>query len=259
VLRWRLVTALVLAPAVLGAIAIGQWAVLAVVLVVVAWAARELASALEPLPFPAALGAGTAPVLFSIPFGVNGVLAGVIASLPLTLFWLSARPEARTLRGVLALLLMALWVGAPMAHIGLLGQLSVGSSLVIVAVAGPWFSDAGAYFAGRFFGRHSLFPAISPKKTVEGSLGGLLTATVVVALYAHTLTDFTLLQGAAAGAIVSLLSQAGDLFESMLKRLLEIKDLGHTLPGHGGILDRIDSLLFTAPGIYYLYILFLSR
>jgi phosphatidate cytidylyltransferase len=240
---------------VLGAIAIGRWAVLAIALVVVGWAAWELSRALEPLPFPAALGAGTAPVLFSIPYGATGVLAGVVVSLPLTLFWLTALPEARTLRGVLALLLMGLWVGAPMAHVGLIGDLPVGSALVLIAVTGPWFSDAGAYFAGRFFGRHKLFPSMSPRKTVEGSIGGLLTAMIVVGLFAQYFAGISLAQGALLGVVVSILSQAGDLFESMLKRLLELKDLGRTLPGHGGILDRIDSLLFTAPGIYYLYVL----
>jgi len=258
VLRWRLVTALVLAPVVLGAIAVGRWAVLAVVLIVVGWAAWELSRALEPLPFPAALGAGTAPVLFSIPYGATGVLAGVIASLPLTLFWLAARPDSRTLRSILALLLMALWVGAPMAHLGLLGDLTVGSGLVLIAVTGPWVSDAGAYFAGRFFGRHKLFPAMSPKKTLEGSIGGLLATMIVVGLVAQLLVGLAFWQGIILGAVVSVLSQAGDLFESMLKRLLELKDLGRTLPGHGGILDRIDSLLFTAPGIYYLYVLFFA-
>lgn len=257
-LRWRFVTALVIAPVVLGAIAVGRWAVLAVALIVVGWAAWELSRALEPLPFPAALGAGTAPILFSIPYGESGVLAGVIVGLPLTLFWLAARPDARTLRGVLALLLMSLWVGAPMAHVGLLGDLSEAGGLVLVAVTGPWFSDTGAYFAGRFLGRHKLFPSLSPRKTVEGSVGGLLVTTIVVALFTESFVGLPLWQGAILGAFVSVLSQAGDLFESMLKRLLELKDLGRTLPGHGGMLDRIDSLLFTAPGVYYAYVLFFA-
>lgn len=254
----RAVTALILAPVVLGAIALGRWAVLAVVILVVALAALELARALEPLPFPAAFGAGVTPVLLLIPFGANGVLAGAVLSLPLTLFWLAARPEARTLRGVLALLLMAIWVGAPLAHLGLVGELEIGSQLVLLAVVGPWISDTGAFFAGRTFGRHKLFPFISPRKTFEGSLGGLLATTVVVGFFAERFLGFPPPYGALSGAAISLLSQAGDLFESMLKRLLEIKDLGRSLPGHGGILDRIDSLLFTAPGVYYLYILFFT-
>ena len=211
-LRWRFVTALILAPIILAAIVYGNWAVVAaVLLIVIARAAQELSRALDKLPFVAAFGAGALPLLLSLSYGTSGALAGVFLSLPWSLLWLSGYPEARTLRALLALLLMALWVGAPLAHLGLMQDLEPdGRYLVLVAVVGPWISDSGAYFAGRFFGRHALFPTLSPKKTV---------------------------------------------FESILKRLLELKDLGRALPGHGGILDRVDSLLFTAPAVYYLYVL----
>lgn len=251
-LRWRTVTALILAPIVLGAIMLGVWAVMVLVLVVVGLAARELSEALKPLPFPAALGAGVIPVLLSIPYGPEGVLAGAILSLPWTLFWLSGRAEARTLRALLALLLMALWVGVPMAHLGLVAGLENGVLLILVAVVGPWISDSGAYFAGRFFGNHLLFPSLSPKKTVEGAIGGLLLTMLFVGAATYFILGFTLLKAVVLGAAVSLFSQSGDLFESILKRILDLKDLGDSLPGHGGILDRIDSLLFTAPAVYYL-------
>ena len=241
-LRWRFVTALTLAPLVLAAIALGRWTVLAAVLVAVALAAYELADALEPLPFPAAFGAGAFPILLSVFYGASGALAGTVLSLPWALFWLGGKPEARTLRTILALLLMALWVG-------------VGSYLILLAVVGPWISDAGAYFAGRFFGRRLLFPNLSPKKTVEGAVGGLLATTAAVGYFAYEFLSFGAVEAALWGAAISAVSQAGDLFESMLKRLLDLKDLGRALPGHGGILDRIDSLLFTAPLVYYLNVL----
>ncbi|MGF1472396.1 MAG: phosphatidate cytidylyltransferase [Rubrobacteraceae bacterium] len=250
-LRWRTVTALILAPIVLGAIMLGHWAVLIVVLAVVGLAARELALALNPLPFSAALGAGIIPVLLSIPYGQGGILAGAILSLPWALCWLAGRPEARTLRAILAILLMALWVGAPMAHLGLISELPDGLFLILVAVVGPWISDSGAYFTGRFVGFHPLFPSLSPKKTVEGALGGLLLTVLVVGWGMYELLEFGILKAALVGAAISIFAQAGDLFESILKRILELKDLGDSLPGHGGILDRIDSLLFTAPAVYY--------
>jgi phosphatidate cytidylyltransferase len=256
-LRWRFVTALILAPIVLGAILYGGWAVIAVVLLVVARAAQELSRALKPLPFPAALGAGALPVLLSIPNGATGALAGVVLSLPWALLWLAGQPEARTLRALLALLLMALWVGAPLAHLGLIEEELVGGRyLILVAVVGPWISDSGAYFAGRFFGRHPLFPNLSPKKTVEGGIGGILATMVAVGYFAYEFLNFGPIEAALWGLGISVLSQAGDLFESILKRILDLKDLGRALPGHGGILDRIDSLLFTAPAIYYFYTLF---
>ncbi|HZY66780.1 MAG TPA: phosphatidate cytidylyltransferase [Rubrobacteraceae bacterium] len=250
-LRWRTVTALILAPIVLGAIMLGPWAVLTVVFIVVVLAARELALALNPLPFPAAVGAGILPVLLSIPYGQGGILAGAVLSLPWALLWLAGRPEARTLRAILALLLMALWVGTPMAHLGLIAELPDGLFLILVAVVGPWISDSGAYFAGRFFGHHPLFPSLSPKKTVEGAIGGLLLTVLVVGWGMHYFLGFGMFKAALVGAAISLFSQSGDLFESILKRILDLKDLGDSLPGHGGILDRIDSLLFTAPAIYY--------
>jgi phosphatidate cytidylyltransferase len=188
---------------------------------------------------------------------VTGILAGVVLSLPWALVWLAAQPEARTLRAILALLLMALWVGAPMAHLGLIEDELAGSTyLILVAVVGPWISDSGAYFAGRFFGRHPLFPNLSPKKTVEGGIGGVLLTMVAVGCFTYWFLYFGPLEAALWGLGISILSQAGDLFESILKRILDLKDLGRALPGHGGILDRIDSLLFTAPAVYYFYVLF---
>src|SRR5215204_5814892 len=254
-LRWRAATALVLAPIALVSIALGKWAILLVLLVVIAGAAYELSRALEPLPFLAAFGAGALPLLLSIPYQKTGILAGAIAALPWALFWIAARPETRTLRAVLAVLLMSLWVGAPLAHLGIFPDTRSGVVLILIAVVGPWISDSGAYFAGRFFGRHPLFPSLSPNKTVEGGFGGLLVTVVVVGYFTHALLGFGLEQAVLWGAVISLLSQAGDLFESILKRLLELKDLGRALPGHGGILDRVDSLLFTAPAVYYLYVL----
>ena len=255
-LRWRIVTALVLVPVVLCAIFLGDWAIFAVILVVVALSAYELAAALNPLPFLAAFAAGTLPLLLSIPYNTSGILAGTLLGLPNAIFWLATRSQVRTLKALLALLLMALWVGAPLAHLGLLEELPGGTFFVLVAVVGPWLSDSGAYFAGRLLGRHRLFPTLSPKKTYEGAIGGLLLTVALVGYFAHVFLDLGLAEAALLGVAVSAFSQAGDLFESTLKRLLELKDLGSVLPGHGGILDRIDSLLFTAPAVYYLYVLF---
>jgi phosphatidate cytidylyltransferase len=254
-LRWRTATALVLAPVALGAIILGKWAVLALVFLVTGVAAYELSQVLKPLPFLAALGAGSIPLLLSIPYGLTGILAGALLSLPWALFWLAGKPETRTLQAVLAMLLMSLWVGAPLAHLGLFPRSRYGEVLILIAVVGPWVSDSGAYFAGRFFGRHLLFPGLSPNKTVEGSVGGLLATMLVVGFVSVQFLDFTVAKAAVIGAGVSVFSQTGDLFESALKRILDIKDLGHFLPGHGGVLDRIDSLLFTAPAVYYISLL----
>jgi phosphatidate cytidylyltransferase len=255
VLRRRAATALILAPIALAGIALGERTILALLFLLIAGAAYELSRALEPLPFVAALGAGVLPLLLSVPYQLTGILAGAMASLPWALFWLAGKPEARTLRAVLAMLLMALWVGAPLAHLGLFDRSLTGVVLILIAVVGPWISDSGAYFAGRFFGRHLLFPTLSPKKTVEGSLGGLLLTVLIVAPISYQLLDFTLTRALIIATGVSVFSQCGDLFESALKRILDVKDLGNVFPGHGGVLDRIDSLLFTAPAVYYISLL----
>ena len=254
-LLWRLLTALVLAPLVLGAIVLGGGAIPVALLVVLAFAAYELAFTFE-VPSLAAFGAGALPIVLSIPFGANGVLAGVVIGLPWALIWLAVRPGTRTLRAVLAFLLMALWVGVPLAHLGLIEGLPDGKYLLLLTVVGPWISDTGAYFAGRLFGRRKLFPTLSPKKTYEGGIGGLLLTIAAAGAFAYGFLGFSIVQGAILGAAISVFSQAGDLFESTLKRILDLKELGNMLPGHGGILDRIDSLLFAAPATYYLYALF---
>ena len=255
-LRWRTVTALVLAPIALAAIRIGEAAVLGLALVLVAGAAYELSRALKPLPFVAAFGAGAIPILLSMRFQQTGILAGAVAGLPWALLWLAGKPETRTLRAVLAVLLMALWVGVPLAHLSIYpGSRDDVFLLTMIAVVGPWISDSGAYFAGRFFGRHPAFPTLSPKKTVEGIVGGLLVTVLVVGPFAAFSLEYTVAKALAISLGVSLASQGGDLFESVLKRILDVKDLGRFLPGHGGVLDRIDSLLFSVPAVYYISLL----
>jgi phosphatidate cytidylyltransferase len=129
-----------------------------------------------------------------------------------------------------------------------------GASFVVLALMLSWLSDTGAYFAGRFLGKHKLYEAVSPKKTVEGALGGLGGA-LVGALSAHFffLPALPLGHAVLLALVAGALGQAGDLGESLLKRSFNVKDSGGILPGHGGILDRVDALLVTGT-ITYLYV-----
>jgi phosphatidate cytidylyltransferase len=129
-------------------------------------------------------------------------------------------------------------------------------SLPLVA---SFATDTGAYFAGRFFGRHKLAPEISPGKTLEGSMGGILFSFLALLAYTALVREvfpFGLLELWLFSLLLSLAAQLGDLAESMLKRFAGVKDSGRFLPGHGGLLDRIDSLLFTFPLTYFLVVLF---
>jgi phosphatidate cytidylyltransferase len=129
-------------------------------------------------------------------------------------------------------------------------------SLPLVA---SFATDIGAYFAGRFFGRHKLAPEISPGKTLEGSMGGILFSFLALLAYTALVREvfpFGLLELWLFSLLLSLAAQLGDLAESMLKRFAGVKDSGRFLPGHGGLLDRLDSLLFTFPLTYFLVVLF---
>ena len=130
------------------------------------------------------------------------------------------------------------------------GDMTLGCAFLWIMFLGTWSSDTFAYFAGSFFGRRKLCPAISPKKTVEGFLGGLVGTTAVVAALGCAL-GFSVPLMALLGVLLALTATVGDLAESVIKRYAGIKDSGRLIPGHGGVLDRFDSVMFTAPFVYY--------
>jgi len=120
------------------------------------------------------------------------------------------------------------------------------------AIVAGVLNDVGALIAGRWFGRHLLAPEVSPKKTWEGLVGGtILTIAGSVLIVGH-IHPWTLPKAALLGVVVSVVAPVGDLCESLVKRDLSLKDMGSLLPGHGGMLDRFDALLFVLPATYYL-------
>ncbi len=119
-----------------------------------------------------------------------------------------------------------------------------------------WATDTCAYFTGYFLGKKKLCPTISPKKTVEGAIGGTLGAVLISGIFGYVFLKDHLVAVIIMGFVASVLSQTGDLTASIIKRYVGIKDYGNLIPGHGGILDRFDSILFTAPVVYY-FLLFM--
>ena len=148
---------------------------------------------------------------------------------------------------------MVFYVAASFTSIVLLRDCEIGAYLYLLAFLGPWMSDSAAYFCGRAFGRHKLIPDVSPKKTVEGSIGGIIFTGIAFAVYgAFTLVgenggvlSYVILF--IMGALTSGVSQIGDLIASLIKRKYGIKDYGKLFPGHGGVMDRFDSVLITSP------------
>jgi phosphatidate cytidylyltransferase len=154
--------------------------------------------------------------------------------------------------------LAATYVGLPFAHFFLLRGLEAGVSLTLVAFLLTWVFDTAAYFAGMQWGKHRLAPAVSPGKTWEGAIAGAV-ATVAFAGIPFSFWSIGLGPRLAAAAAVIVFGQLGDLAESAMKRHASVKDSGRLLPGHGGILDRFDSLMLSLPAVYYLVRLLPAR
>ncbi|NPA92864.1 MAG: phosphatidate cytidylyltransferase [Chloroflexi bacterium] len=146
-----------------------------------------------------------------------------------------------------------------------LRQLPAGAWWVLLALPVIWIADSGAYFVGRAWGKHKLSPRLSPKKTWEGYLAGVLTGTIAGAVLAwvypllagQAIAGMTPFEGAVLGLLISALAPLGDLGESMFKRQAGVKDSGHLLPGHGGAFDRVDSWLWAGVLAYY-FVLFVT-
>lgn len=163
---------------------------------------------------------------------------------------------------VFAVGMMTLYVSVFMPYVALM-RVEYGIPAMLIVFLSAWGSDTGAFFAGSFFGRHKLIPRVSPKKTVEGSVGGIISAMLccqillfVTTLMGSSIVDLSGLAGyikiGAIGIIGSVVSQLGDLAASAIKRDCGVKDYGKIFPGHGGFMDRFDSVILITPMVYYI-------
>lgn len=153
-------------------------------------------------------------------------------------------------------LMGTLYVGL-LSYFYLLRTLPDGWIWLIFMLAGTWSTDTAAYFIGKLFGKRRIAPVLSPKKTLEGAIGGLLGSLLVGYLFALIYPFLPLSKMLLLGLMLGAAAEAGDLLESAFKRQAGIKDSSTLIPGHGGILDRFDSALFTAPLVYYFVLLFI--
>lgn len=197
---------------------------------------------------PVAIGAGLVTVIGAFQIGPSAQAFGLALLLLGAMAWALLDADRRNVAANLgATCLMGLWVPFLASYVGPLLQRPDGEWYVMAAVALSVTGDIGAYGFGSGFGRHKMAPTISPGKTWEGFAGGLLTVLAVAALVTARVPGFDLPLALLFGAAVFFAATAGDLAESMVKRDLGVKDLGGIVPGHGGIMDRADAVIFALP------------
>jgi phosphatidate cytidylyltransferase len=208
------------------------------------------AGGLEVPPVPLLVGV-IGMVVSTVVFGPEGLLLSTAAAVSVLILWRVSESMGLTaLRDVAGGVFALAWVPFLGCFLLLLMDREQGPLLVLLAVLGPVGNDVGGYIAGVLLGRHPMAPSISPKKSWEGFAGSLVLGIATVTAVAVLAVGLPWQTGVAIGAVLVVVSTCGDLSESLLKRDLGIKDMGHLLPGHGGVLDRIDSILLAAPTTY---------
>ncbi|MBM7867144.1 phosphatidate cytidylyltransferase [Heliobacterium gestii] len=256
----RVASALVGVPLLVAVVWAGGWAMTAAVAVLAVGGFYEylqMVRRLETDP-PAWLGYGISVALvLAAHFGGEPLPAiAAAAGLAFLFHIVMAYPKVKPADGALAFT-GAFAVAWLLSHLVLLRRLPNGVEAVLLAFFLTWATDTGAYFAGRSLGKRPLAARVSPKKTMEGSLGGLIAAALVgVILGPRWFPAYSWVIWLPFSLVVSALGQLGDLAESALKRIAGVKDSGDLIPGHGGVLDRFDSILWTAPATYYFLRLF---
>jgi phosphatidate cytidylyltransferase len=206
-------------------------------------------------PVPAVGFAALAGMVFAARSGgQGGVLEVAVAAVPVVVLIVLVREQPRATLGIGGTLLGIYWIGFAFGHVELLRELPHGDGVLIDVLVGTFVGDTAAYAGGRLFGRRHLAPRVSPGKTVEGLVCGMLGA--ILAVFIAGLYQTWLTQGNALllGVAVAVLGPLGDMFESLVKRDAGVKDAGSLFGAHGGALDRLDAAMFTVVVGYYVWL-----
>ena len=252
----RIAVAVVGLPVVLALVWAGGWWLFALAAVAAILALHEyslMTRSLRPVTLAAYAGALLSLVGAELG-GLDWTVAGFLTTLVLAfiLHWVGQTRQSATV-AIASTVLGAAWIGLCLAHLLLLRDIPKDGRLATFTVLlAVWAGDIGAFFAGRLIGRHKLAPALSPGKTWEGFVFGA-TCTVFVAFVALYKQDFiSIADSIFLGLVIAVAGPLGDLFESGIKRDMQVKDSGRLLGGHGGVLDRLDAPLFAFVAAYYL-------
>ena len=256
-LTTRVVAGVVMAAVALLVLNSGPGPASVMVSLIVGMGVIELCGALRTEGYrPAGLVAllGSVGLVLGAYHGGEAAFAAVTALVaPVTLLWyLAGVSKARPAPGIASTFLVFGYVGIMGGFAGLILARPDGIGLLLGLVLCSVASDIGAFAAGRRFGRRHIAPTISPNKTVEGLLAGMVASVVVGFVLVGSISPWGRFHALALGVVVAVLAPLGDLCESLLKRDLGVKDLGGLLPGHGGVLDRFDAMIFALPAVYYL-------
>jgi phosphatidate cytidylyltransferase len=239
-----------------------RWTFVVIVAAAIALGISEIVRALRTLgaqpPLVPLLVGGMAMLGVAYQYGPDDLFLTFVLTVLGVVLWRLADPAEGTLRDVTAAVFTAAYVPFLGGFAALMTAQDLGDRRITAFVATVICSDVGGYAAGVFFGKHPMAPTVSPKKSWEGFAGSLTACSVAGALFLTLLFDGTWWQGVLFGLATVLSATLGDLGESMIKRDIGIKDMGTLLPGHGGIMDRLDSLLPTAPIAYLLLLAFVG-
>lgn len=209
------------------------------------------------------IAALTGSTLIFIPFAANDrlIIPGIgLLFIGFSLLFLFRIRTIETAASEVAFALLAfLYIPFMLMHLVLLRQTTFGIQWLFVIMLIVMTNDSAAYYTGTVFGKNRLYPLVSPKKSIEGAVGGLVGSLCGTFLAKFTFfPQLTFGDAVVTALVIGVVGQTGDLFESLLKRSFGVKDSGSIIPGHGGVLDRLDSILFAAPITYY-YVLFFFR
>jgi phosphatidate cytidylyltransferase len=207
--------------------------------------------------------AGCGALMLFIPFSGGDRLAlacitGLFLAFSL-LFLFRIRDITTAARDIAFAVLGFLYIPFLLMHLVLLHRTTYGWQWLLVIMLIVMTNDSAAYYTGSAFGKHRLYPLVSPKKSIEGALGGLGGSICGTLLAKFTFfPQLPLADALITAVVIGILGQTGDLFESLLKRSFGVKDSGSIIPGHGGVLDRMDSIIFAAPAMYY-YVIYVYK
>jgi phosphatidate cytidylyltransferase len=185
--------------------------------------------------------------------GLPGIAFGIAVALPACALWVAADPNRthQAARGLGLTVFGIAWIPFLGSHVILLSLLADGADLTIVVIGLIVFYDIGAYAVGVLIGKTPLAPTVSPKKSIQGAVGGTILITIMAVLVGPLFVELSTMSLILMAAVTAVVAPIGDLSESLVKRDLGIKDMGSILPGHGGMLDRIDALLLGIPVSYW--------